>query len=84
MVFQPSKNLVDFRFASNIVSEGVTSIGRDTIGRQPHVLRQLVVRPKGEHDPAQIEKNHPRRARLRFPTEDALLENHGARLILLT
>ncbi len=81
MVFQSSKNCVDFGFASNIVSEGVTPVGRDTIGRQLHVLRQLVMRPKGERDSVQIEKDFSGRTRLCFPTEDALVESHGTRQI---
>ena len=77
IVFQSSKNCVDFRFASDIVSERITSVSRDTIGRHTHVFRQLVVRPKGEHNSVQIKKDNPRRAWLRLPTDDALVESHG-------
>src|SRR5258705_13969484 len=50
MLLQPTKNCVDFRFASDVVSEGVASVGWDTIACYTHVLRQLVVWPKGKHN----------------------------------
>src|SRR4030095_9240123 len=37
IVFQSSKNCVDFLFASDIVSEGVTSVGWDVIARHTQV-----------------------------------------------
>lgn len=58
----------------------------DALGHQPHVVRQLIVRPKGEHDPGQIEEGHPGRARLCLPTDDALVEGmaRGAGLANVT
>ena len=43
-----------------------------------HVLRQVIVRVKGEHDPAEIEKSDSRWAWGRLPTDHLLIERHGA------
>ncbi len=60
------------------MSEGETSVGRDAIGRHTYIRRQLVVRPKGEHNVVKIEKHNPGRAWLCLPTNDLLVEIHGA------
>ena len=80
IVLQPGKNQIDFLFTPGVMGESEALVGGVAviISRGIHVLRQVIMRVEGEHDPAEIEKSDFRRAWGGLLADHFLVERHGA------
>lgn len=79
IVLEPGKDGIDFLFASGVMGESKALGGEFAviITRGIHVFRHVIVRVKGEHDPAEIKKSDFGWARGGFLTDHVFIERHG-------